>query len=94
MNKTKEISATVKFFATLRSVAPAKKNIALLPGSTVRNILEMFDISEKTKLIILINGAPHKTRETLVKNGDIIAIFPPLAAVSYTHLTLPTSDLV
>jgi molybdopterin converting factor small subunit len=79
MNEIKEISATVKFFATLRRVAPAKKSITLRPGSTVNTILEMFDIPEETKLIILINGAPHKTRETVVKNGDIVAIFPPLA---------------
>ena len=79
MNETEEISATVKFFATLRSVAPAKKSITLLPGSTVSTILEMYDISEKIKLIILINGIPHQTRETIVKNGDVVAIFPPLA---------------
>ena len=79
MNETKEISATVKFFATLRSVAPAKKIITLVLGSTVNTILNMFDISEETKLIILINGAPHQKRETVVKNGDIVAIFPPLA---------------
>jgi molybdopterin converting factor small subunit len=79
MNESKEIYATVKFFATLRSVAPAKRNITLLRGSTVNTILEMFNIPEETKLIILINGAPHKTRETVVNNGDIIAIFPPLA---------------
>ncbi len=79
MNETKEISATVKFFATLRAFAPAKKSITLLQGSTVDTILEMFGISKDTKLIILINGAPHQTRETIVKNGDIVAIFPPLA---------------
>jgi molybdopterin converting factor small subunit len=30
-------------------------------------------------LIILINGTPHQKRETLIKNGDIVAIFPTLA---------------
>ena len=79
MNESNEIIATVKFFATLRNFAPAKKNITLAAGSTVRTILDMFDISEKTKLIILINGVPHQTRETKIKNGDIVAIFPPLA---------------
>jgi molybdopterin converting factor small subunit len=79
MNETTEINATVKFFANLRNFAPAKKNIKLPLGSTVSKILEMYEISNKTKLIILINGVPHQTRETIVKNGDIVAIFPPLA---------------
>lgn len=79
MNETKKINVTVKFFATLRNIAPAKEIVSLPQGSPVHTILKMFDISEKTKLIILINGAPHQTRETVVKNGDIIAIFPPLA---------------
>ncbi|MBY9012078.1 MAG: MoaD/ThiS family protein [Candidatus Lokiarchaeota archaeon] len=74
-----EVVATVKFFANLRSIAPPKKVIALPSGSTVGTILDMFNISKDTKLIILINGAPHQKRETFVKNGDIVAIFPPLA---------------
>jgi molybdopterin converting factor small subunit len=78
-NREEEISVTVKFFATLRNFAPAKERITLNRGSTVKAILDMFKISEKTKLIILINGAPHKTKEAVIKNGDIVAIFPPLA---------------
>jgi molybdopterin converting factor small subunit len=79
MNEAKEISVSVKFFANLREYAPAKNDITLPTGSTVKAILDIFKISEKTKLIILINGAPHKTRETVVNNGDVVAIFPPLA---------------
>ena len=79
MSEQKEIIATVKFFATLRNFAPAKQNIALPSGSTVSTILDMYNISENTKLIILINGVPHQTRETVVNNGDVVAIFPPLA---------------
>jgi molybdopterin converting factor small subunit len=74
-----EIIATVKFFANLRIIAPPKKVITLPLGSTVGTILDMFNVSEKMKLIILINGVPHQKRETIVKNGDIVAIFPPLA---------------
>ena len=79
MNETKEINATVKFFANLRSIAPPKKVITLSLGSTVSTILDMFSIPKESKLIILINGTPHQKIETKVKNGDIVAIFPPLA---------------
>ena len=79
MTEQDKITATVKFFANLRSIAPPKKAITLPLGSTVSTILDMFNISKDTKLIILINGIPHQKKETQVKNGDIVAIFPPLA---------------
>ena len=79
MSDKKDITVIVKFFANLRTIAPPKKIITLPIGGTVRSILELFNISEETKLIILINGSPHKKRETLIKDGDTIAIFPPLA---------------
>ena len=79
MNDKKYITATVKFFANLRSIAPPKKIVSLPLGSTVGTILDLFTISKDTKLIILINGSPHQKRETLVRDGDIVAIFPPLA---------------
>ncbi|MHA1239487.1 MAG: MoaD/ThiS family protein [Promethearchaeota archaeon] len=79
MNDKKNITVTVKFFANLRDFAPANKTITLPIGSNVSTILDMFTISKETKLIILINGSPHQTRETLIKDGDTVAIFPPLA---------------
>jgi len=79
MNNKKNITATIKFFANLRDLAPPKKIVTLPNGSTVSTVLDMFTISKETKLIILINGSPHKTRETQIKDGDIVAIFPPLA---------------
>ena len=79
MNDKKSITATVKFFANLRSIAPPKKIVSLPLGSTVSTLLDLFTISKETKLIILINGTPHQTRKTLIKDGDIVAIFPPLA---------------
>jgi len=79
MSDKKNITVTVKFFANLRNFAPPKKTITLPIGSNVSTILDMFTISKETKLIILINGSPHQTRETLIKDGDTVAIFPPLA---------------
>ncbi len=79
MINKKNITVVVKFFANLREIAPPKKVVTLPIGSTVSTILDLFTISEETKLIILINGSPHKKRSTQIKDGDIVAIFPPLA---------------
>ena len=75
----KNITATIKFFANLRNIAPPKKVVTLPIGSTVSTILDLFTIPKETKLIFLINGSPHQTSTTPIKDGDIVAIFPPLA---------------
>ncbi len=79
MNEKSDITVNVKFFANLRNIAPPKKVVTLPIGSTVSTILDLFTISKETKLIILINGSPHQKRYTPIKDGDIVAIFPPLA---------------
>jgi len=79
MNEKEDITVIVKFFANLRTIAPPKKTVTLPIGSTVRSILDLYTISEEIKLIILINGSPHKKRDTQIKDGDTVAIFPPLA---------------
>ncbi|MHA2089120.1 MAG: MoaD/ThiS family protein [Promethearchaeota archaeon] len=33
---------------------------------------------ESWKTIILVNGKPHKGLETVLIDGDIISIFPPI----------------
>ena len=79
MNDKKSITATIKFFANLRDIAPPKKIVTLLTGSTVDIGHVLVKDAYGAKLIILINGSPHKTRETQIKDSDIVAIFPPLA---------------
>ena len=45
---------------------------------------------------ILINSTPVQTRVALVESGVLQEIYVERSShtVSYTHLTLPTSDLV
>lgn len=74
------ISVTVKFFADLRKYGPDKAKIKLPKGSRIQSILEKYKIpSLKINIIILINGNPHQKSDTEVNDGDIIAIFPPIA---------------
>ncbi|MFO7794965.1 MAG: MoaD/ThiS family protein [Promethearchaeati archaeon] len=74
------IKVTVKFFANLQKYGPEKSTEYFPMNSTVNDILEKYDIPKnEMKLIILINGKPHQTEKTSLKEGDIVAIFPPLA---------------
>lgn len=79
MNKNREISVTVKFFATLREYGPSEQRITIPENSTVQFIMEKYEIPEEARrAIIMINGKPHQDLNTILEDGDIIAIFPPI----------------
>lgn len=77
MNES-EISVLVKFFATLRKYGPKKEKITLKAGSTINKIVEMYGIPSDENLVILVNSRPHKTKEYVLNDGDICAIFPAI----------------
>lgn len=73
------ISVTVKFFASLRQYGPDKDVLIIPENSKVRLLFEKYNIpKDERRAIILVNGRPHKDLNTIIKNGDIISIFPPI----------------
>ena len=67
----------VRLFATLRQ---GREKVVMLESqdfSTARDIIEHLDIPAGEVSILLINGF-HKTPDTEVKDGDIVALFPPV----------------
>ncbi|MFX0042074.1 MAG: MoaD/ThiS family protein [Candidatus Hodarchaeota archaeon] len=79
MINNETISVTVKFFATLRIYGPAKETLTIPKNSKINILFEKYKIpSEERRTIIMVNGRPHKDQSTLLKDGDIIAIFPPI----------------
>ena len=79
MSKTKQISVTVKFFATLRAYGPIEERITIPENSIVQFLFEKYQIpEEERRAIIMINGKPHQDLNTNLKKDDIVAIFPPI----------------
>ncbi len=73
------IEVTVKFFAMLREYGPAKETIVIPKDSTVELLFKKYQIpKEARQTIIIINGRPHNNFETILKNADIVSIFPPI----------------
>ena len=73
------IEVTVKFFAMLRQYGPAKETIIIPKDSTVELIFKRYQIPKDVQqTIIIVNGRPHKNLETVLNDGDIISIFPPI----------------
>lgn len=73
------ISITVKFFAILRQYGPAKEVLSIPKESRAKLLFDMYNIpKDERRTIILINGRPHKDQNTILEDGDIISIFPPI----------------
>lgn len=67
----------VRVFATLRQ---GRDKVSMLPPesfSTAGDILNHLGIPAEEVSILLINGF-HKRAEDPVKDGDILALFPPV----------------
>jgi molybdopterin converting factor small subunit len=73
----------VKLFYNLAQYLPLEtknKNgsIYLEEGSTIQNLLDKLGIPEQMTRVILVNGIRPKEGANL-QEGDVVAIFPPLA---------------
>lgn len=67
----------VKLFATFRYGRFVSKEVEVPPGCNVDWILSELNISPEEAAIILVNGR-SLTRETLLNDGDTVALFPPV----------------
>ena len=80
MTKNNSISVTVKLFADLREYGPDRTVLDLQEGSTIKSILHKYKIPKDDKnLIIMVNGRPHIESNFILKEGDIVALFPIIA---------------
>jgi sulfur-carrier protein len=73
----------VKLFATLRDYLPKGSSrfsckMEVDDSTRVQEILSRLKIPEEIPKIILINGV-HGKREQILKDGDVLSIFPPVA---------------
>ena len=81
--KTRAMEIEVKLFATLRDYLPKGSGRFSckmeVDGSTrVQDILSRLKIPEEIPKIILINGV-HAKKEQVLKEGDVLSVFPPVA---------------
>ena len=67
----------VRLFATLREGRGKVQMLDAADFSTAGDIIRHLDIPVEDVAILLINGF-HKKPENPVKDGDIVALFPPV----------------
>ena len=71
------MKVTVKLFASLRKFGPDEQVIELPENATIDDAIDSLHIP-KTALLKIVNGEHRSAKQTL-KNGDELALFPPIA---------------
>lgn len=71
---------TVKLFAYLRQGRFKSKEFNFPDGTTVNEVLDFLAITanERNIGILFVNGK-HAEYDRILKDGDLLAIFPPVA---------------
>jgi len=67
----------VKLFATLRKERFDEKNFEIDSGSDIEYLLKKIQLKKDEIAIIFINGK-HADLNTIINDGDDIALFPPI----------------
>ena len=73
----------VKLFASLRDYLPKGSErfsckIEIESQTRIQDILMRLKIPEEMPKIILVNGV-HGKKEQILKEGDVLSVFPPVA---------------
>lgn len=67
----------VRLFASFRKSRWKCKRLFIDKETTVKKIIEQIDIKEEDLGIVLVNGI-YSNVDTILKNDDVLAIFPPI----------------
>ena len=68
---------TVKLFATLRDFGPKIQEMSVSENSTIEKVVRSLNLPEEIPLLTIVNGV-HTDPEEMLKEGDVLALFPPV----------------
>ena len=68
----------VKLFASLRKFGPERQTLGFPGPTTIDEVVRVLGIPGTIKLLRIVNGE-HRPAEELLRDGDELALFPPIA---------------
>lgn len=71
------INVKVRLFANLRENRDKEMMIELGEGSTIKDIIEILNISREDAAILLVNGLGAEL-DKILEDKDTVSIFPPI----------------
>jgi len=77
------VKVEVRLFANLAKLLPPgsqnkRAAMTVKKGTTVDELLDRLSIPPKITNIVMVNGV-HKDRKTVLSEGDVVSVFPPIA---------------
>jgi molybdopterin converting factor small subunit len=72
------MKVTVKLFASLRSFGPDEQVLHLPDNTTIDDVVRILQIPGTIRLLRIVNGE-HRPADHELKDGDDLALFPPIA---------------
>jgi len=79
----------IKLFASLRQFGPDEQMVELPEHATIAEVIDSLQLP-KFPLLRIVNGE-HRPPEYVLKDGDELAIFPPIAGGEQENDLLPYS---
>jgi len=68
----------VRLFASLRSLGPDEQVLELPARTTIDDVVRILKIPGTIRLLKIVNGE-HRPADHVLKDGDDLALFPPIA---------------
>jgi sulfur-carrier protein len=68
----------VKLFASLRTFGPDEQVLELPAQTTIDDVVQILKIPLTIRLLRIVNGE-HRPSDQVLKEGDDLALFPPIA---------------
>ncbi len=68
---------TVRLYANLREGHEPEEEVEMPPGATVAALISMLRVPESAVTLLFVNGL-HAAPDTALREGDSIALFPPV----------------
>jgi len=72
------MNVKVKLFASLRSFGPDEQVLELPDQMTIDEVVQLLRIPATIRLLRIVNGE-HRPADHVLKDGDELALFPPIA---------------
>lgn len=72
------VNVKVKLFASLRQFGPDVQQIDLPEDTTIDTVERALNLPPSIRLLRIVNGE-HRAAEHRLKEGDELALFPPIA---------------
>ena len=82
----------IKLFASLREYGPEEQIIDLPDNATIEDAVSLLKLPEKFPLLKIVNGE-HRPPKHPLKEGDELALFPPIAGVQLPGEKAPRISL-